>query len=263
VIRLSANLTMLFREHDLLRGIGVASRYGFKGVEVAFPYDMPPVLIREALDESGVSMVLINTPPGDFDAGQRGLAGLPGYEQDFRESIGRALETAKVLGCQQLHVMAGIASPDVAPQHHLEVLTENIRWAATRAADHGVRVLLEPINRRSIPGYILSGLDMACAVMEDVNHQNVALQFDVFHIQINGGDIMKRFEAVLPMIAHVQIAGVPDRHEPDDSEVNTGYVLRRIDELGYAGWIGCEYIPRGVTGDGLSWAKPYGISMPT
>jgi 2-dehydrotetronate isomerase len=262
VIRLSAHLTMLFSEHDLLERIRLAARCGFRGVEVAFPYDRDPALIAEVLDRHSVEMVLINAPPGDFERGERGLAGLPGRDAEFRDSIGRALDVAGQLRCRQLHVMSGIASPATDPQEHLDTLVANIGWAAAQAEKRGVRVLLEPINRRTMPGYILFTLESAQDVMRRVGHSNVALQFDVFHMQIAGGDLERRFEQALPDIAHVQIAGVPDRHEPADNEVNFSYLLGKFDQLGYQGWIGCEYVPARSTLEGLSWAEPYGIRAP-
>ncbi len=262
MIRLSAHLSMLFPEHDLIGRIRAAARCGFKGVEVAFPYDVAPALVREGLEEAGVVMVLINTPPGRFEAGERGLAGLPGREQEFSVQFHQALATARALGCRQIHVMAGIASPDHSAEHHVDTFTANLQWAAPLAHHEGIRVLIEPINQRSVPGYILSSLDLAQTIVDQVDHPNLALQFDVFHMQIVGGDLVKRFETVLPRVAHVQIAGVPDRHEPDDSEVNIDYVLRRMDELGYQGWIGCEYNPRHSTDAGLAWANRYGIGTP-
>jgi hydroxypyruvate isomerase len=262
VIRLSANLTMLFTEYDLVQRIGIAARCGFRGVEVAFPYDVRPELLAEALEQHGVELVLNNAPPGAFDRGERGLAALPGREAEFQNTIERALEVAATLHCRQLHVMSGIAAQDVEFDRHLDMLVSNIGWAAAQAEKRGVRVLLEPINRRTMPGYVVSTLDVAQAVMARVDHPNVALQFDFFHLQIAGGDLLRRFEVALPQIAHAQIAGVPDRHEPTESEVNLGYLLQRIDALGYTGWIGCEYHPRRTTLEGLAWAEPYGIRAP-
>jgi hydroxypyruvate isomerase len=252
---------MMFTEFDLVKRVGMAARCGFRGVEVAFPYDVRPELLKEALGHHGAEMVLINAPPGDFDRGERGLAAIPGRKAEFRESIGKALEVAAILGCRQLHVMSGIA--DRGEVHrHLDTLVSNIGWAAVQAETCGVRVLLEPINQRTMPGYVLSTLEIAQTVIARVNHPNVALQFDFFHMQIAGGDLWRRYEAALPHIAHTQIAGVPDRHEPDESEVNLGYLLRSIDALGYEGWIGCEYHPRRTTLEGLAWAEPYGITVP-
>lgn len=253
---------MLFPEYDLVDRIVMAGRCGFRGVEVAFPYDGPPTLLCEALERQDVEMVLINAPPGHFELGERGIAALPGRETEFQDSIGRALEVASELACRRLHVMAGIALPGVALDRHIETFVANIQWAAARAEERGVRLLLEPINRRTMPGYVLSTLETAQEVLQRVGHGNVSLQFDIFHMQIMGGDLLKRFEQALPSIAHVQIAGVPDRHEPSDSEVDFTYVLRRMDELGYQEWIGCEYVPRRTTVEGLAWAAPYGIKAP-
>jgi hydroxypyruvate isomerase len=263
MIRLSANLTMLFPEHDLVDRIAMAGRCGFRGVEVAFPYDRPPSLLQEALRRHEVEMVLINAPPGNFDLGERGLAALPGREAEFQDSIGRALDVASELGCRRLHIMSGIAVPGIGPERHIDTFVSNVRWAADRAQNRGVQVLLEPINRRTMPGYVLSTLETAQEVLQRVDRRNVALQFDIFHMQIMGGDLLKRFEHALASIAHVQIAGVPDRHEPSDSEVDFAYVLRRMDELGYREWVGCEYVPRGTTLEGLAWAAPYGIKAPS
>jgi hydroxypyruvate isomerase len=259
VIKLSANLSMLFHEVPLADRIGLAAGCGFRGVEVAFPYEVDPAQLGHELDRHGIEMVLINTPPGRFDAGERGFAALPGREAEFRDGFERALTTATLLRCRQVHVMSGVVADLADLSAPFDTLAANLAWAAPRAERHGIRLLIEPINRRSMPGYVLSHLSDALAVIRRVDHPNLFLQFDFFHLQIMGGDLVTRFEAALPLIAHVQIAGVPDRHEPDDSELNVPFLLGRIDALGYAGWVGCEYIPRGGTLEGLSWARPYGI----
>lgn len=245
--RFAANLTFLFTERPFLERFAAARAAGFEAVEFLFPYDHDAKAIRAALDESGLELALFNTPPGDWEAGERGLAALPGREEDFRDSVRLALEYAALLRPTRLHVMAGIARGAEARAVYLS----NLAWAAEQAAPQGLTI--EPINRRDIPGYHLAGIADALGVIRRVGAPNLGLQFDVYHAQIMGGDLTRRLEAAFPQLAHVQIAGVPERHEPDRGEVAYGHIFALLDRLGYEGFVGCEYHPATATEEGLGW----------
>jgi hydroxypyruvate isomerase len=204
-------------------------------------------------------MLLINAPPGDVAAGERGLAALPGRERDFDGAIGLALKYARALNCSCIHAMAGVIPDGCDASAYMAVYVDNLRRAASICANAGVRLLIEPLNTISAPGYLLSRLEQAEMVIDAVGHPNLWIQFDLFHLQIMGGDLVQRFARVVERVAHVQIASVPGRNEPDRGEVAYAYVLKRFEELGYDGWIGCEYTPVESTRQGLGWAEPYGI----
>ncbi len=247
--RFAANLSMMFTEHDFLDRFGAAAAAGFRGVEYLFPYDFTPEEIAQQLNAHGLTQALFNAPPGDWAAGARGLAACPGQEAAFRDSIGLALSYADVIGPDFIHVMAGLAEGAEARATYVA----NLRWAAAEAGD---RVLLiEPINSRDMPGYFLSTSAQALAIIEDVGAPNLRLQFDLYHAQIMEGDLTMRLAQVFDSIGHIQIAGVPERHEPDQGEVNFAHMFDELDRLGYAGWVGCEYRPAGRTEDGLGWFR--------
>jgi len=262
--KLAANLTMLFAEAPFEARFAAAVAVGFRGVEYLFPYDHPAEEIARAARDAGVETVLFNLPPGDWTAGERGLAALPGREAGFEALLDQALHYAREIGTRHLHVMAGIPPGDADPADCRAVFARNLALAARRAAPHGITVLIEPINRRDIPGYFLNRQDDALTVLDAAGAPNAALQMDLYHCQIVEGDLTTRIRANIARIGHFQIAGVPDRHEPDGGadggEVNYPYLFDLIDGLGYDGWIGCEYRPRGTTRDGLGWAARYGIS---
>ncbi len=247
--RFAANLTFLFTERPFLERFAAARSAGFEAVELLFPYEYGPTEIRAALDEAGLELALFNAPPGDWAAGERGLAALPGREAAFRDSFRRALDYAAALRPARLHVMAGIARGTEARA----TLVANLRWAAHEAGAQGLTV--EPINSRDMPGYHLATTAEAVTVIEGVGAANLGLQFDTYHVQIMEGDLSQRLERLLPLIAHVQIAGVPDRGEPDRGEVDHAHLFALLDRLGYRGWIGCEYRPRRRTEDGLDWLR--------
>ncbi|TFH85014.1 hydroxypyruvate isomerase family protein [Billgrantia azerbaijanica] len=262
MIRLAANLSMLFHEHAFLDRFAAAADAGFRGVEYLFPYAHPPEALRAALDDAGVEQVLFNLPPGDWEAGERGLASLPGREAEFRDAVIEALRYAEALECPRLHAMAGLlpedADAEVSDAHHATYLA-NLRFAAAEAAKAGRELLIEPINARDMPGYFLSRQDQAVAVLEAVGADNLRLQFDLYHCQIMEGDLTRHLERLLPHIGHVQIAGVPQRHEPDVGEVHYPALLARLAALGYRGWVGCEYRPAAGTREGLGWGRDYGL----
>lgn len=253
--RFAANLTMLFPELPFMARFEAAAHAGFRAVEYLFPYAYDPHEIRRELDRLGLTQALFNAPPGDWDAGERGLAALSGREAEFQASVETALNFAEIIRPERLHVMAGIAEGAAADAAY----EANLAFAAARAAERlpELPLLIEPINNRDMPGYYLSRSDQANALLDQVGAANLRLQLDLYHCQIMEGDLAKRIEALLPRIGHVQIAGVPDRHEPDQGEVNFPYLFDHLDAVGYAGWVGAEYRPRGKTIDGLGWFAPY------
>lgn len=263
MIRLAANLSMLFTGHAFLDRFTAAAEAGFRGVEYLFPYAHAPEALRTALEEAGLEQVLFNLPPGDWEGGERGLASLPGREAEFRDSVVEALRYAEALGCPRVHAMAGLLPADADGEtraaHHATYVA-NLRLAARAAAKVGREVLIEPINTRDMPGFFLSRQAQAMAVLEEVGEPNLRLQFDLYHCQIMDGDLSRHLERQFEAIGHVQIAGVPERHEPDVGEVHYPALFARLEALGYAGWVGCEYRPAGETRAGLGWGRAYGLT---
>ncbi len=252
--QLAANLSMMYGEVPFLERFSAAAACGFKAVEFLFPYEETPEAVAKARESAGVEIALFNLSAGDFAAGERGLAALPGRERDFSASLEQALPYAQALSARRLHVMAGIA-----PQAGRPAYLDNLRKAADFFGPHGIDLTVEPINQRDMPGYHLSLQEDGLAVLDAVGRPNLSLQMDFYHCQIMQGDLIRRLEANLARIGHTQIAGVPERHEPDRGEVAYDRLLARLDELGYGGWVGCEYRPRGGTAAGLGWAADYGI----
>ncbi|GAB3466737.1 2-oxo-tetronate isomerase [Azotobacter salinestris] len=251
--RFAANLSMLFNDAPFLDRFARAAAAGFRGVEFLFPYDYPAEQIAEQLDRHGLNQVLFNMPPGDFAAGERGLAALPGRAAEFREGVDRAIDYARALGCTRLHVMAGlVANEEMRPRMRAQYL-ENLRYAARRLQEHDLTLLIEPINSRSIPGYFINRQAEGHAILAELGEPNLKVQMDFFHAQIMEGDLATTYRRFQAGVGHVQIAGVPDRHEPDTGEVNYPYLYQLLDDCGYDGWIGCEYSPRGLTEAGLGW----------
>jgi len=258
--RFAANISTMFTERSFAERIQAAADAGFEAVECQFPYEIEAGEVEARLDRAGVDLVLLNTPAGDFAAGERGLAGLPGREAEFRAGLDRALEYASRLGCPQIHVMAGVKPEGIAREACLEVYRANLRIAADACGRAGKHAVIEPINSRDIPGYLLNLPAEAAAIIAEVGADGLRLQFDFYHAQIMTGDLARSFERHLPVIGHVQIAGVPERHEPDVGEINYPYLFELMDRLGYAGWVGCEYFPAAGTEEGLGWAFRYGIA---
>lgn len=251
--RFAANLSMMFTEVPFLDRFAAARACGFDAVEFLFPYDHPAAEIRSRLDGHGLALALFNAPPGDWAAGERGLAALPGREAEFRDGVARALEYSDALGCKLLHCMAGVPSPGTARDTAGAVYAANLAWAAEQARPAGVRLTIEPINHRDIPGFFLNTLAQGAAIVAAFGSDRVGLQFDVYHCQVTEGDITAKLERFMPVTAHVQIADVPGRHEPGTGEIGWKHVFRQLDILGYAGWVGCEYRPASETADGLDW----------
>jgi hydroxypyruvate isomerase len=247
----SANVSMMFTEHEFLDRFAASRKAGFDAVEFQFPYDLDRSRIAEKLRRADLAVSVFNLPPGDWSSGDRGLAAIPGREKEFRSSIETAISYAKAVDAKRLHVMAGASQPGADPSR--TTFVRNLKIAAGRLGDEGLEALIEPINRRDMPGYFLSSADTAASIIDEVGAPNLKLQFDIYHQQIIGGDVSQTLKRMLPIIGHIQIAGVPDRHEPSDGEINYPYLFQLLDSLGYQGWIGCEYRPRGDTVDGLQW----------
>ena len=250
--RFAANLSTMFQEHAFLDRFPAAARAGFQAVEYLFPYDHPPETVADCLAESGLQQSLFNLPPGDWAAGMRGLAALPGLEAVFAESVERALVYARALGCLKLHIMGGIAT-GIDPAAAEATYIGNLRTAVRRLGDAGITALIEPINARDMPGYFLRTTEQAERIIEAVGQPNLKLQFDVYHTQISEGDLITRLNRLAPLIGHIQIAGVPGRHEPDIGEVAYDRLFPVIDAIGYDGFVGLEYRPAGETVAGLGW----------
>ncbi|HVH76469.1 MAG TPA: 2-oxo-tetronate isomerase [Stellaceae bacterium] len=258
--KFAANLSFMFQELGFLDRFEAAARCGFKAVEYLFPYEHPAETIAARLQQNGLAQVLFNMPPGDWAAGERGLGALPGREEEFRAGVDAAIAYAKALGCRTLHAMAGLLPEGGNRAAAERVYVDNLRHAADRLAAEGLTLVIEPINTRDIPGYFLNTTTQGMAVIERVGRANLKLQLDLYHVQIMEGDLAHRVRGLAEHYAHVQIAGNPGRNEPDVGEINYPFLFDLFDEIGYAGWIGCEYRPKGETTAGLGWAKRYGIA---
>jgi hydroxypyruvate isomerase len=255
--KFAANLTMMYNEYPFLDRFAAARKDGFSGVEFLFPYEFNSAEIRARLDGNELSQILFNCPPGDWNAGERGIASIPGREDEFKHSIEQALNYARTLGNKHLHVMAGLIRADHDRAQYHDVYLKNLAYAAEQAKPFGITILIEPINTRDMPGYYLNRQDEAHAICKQVGASNLQVQLDLYHCQITEGDLAMTIKRDIAGIGHMQIAGVPERHEPDIGEVNYSYLFSLIDELGYSGWIGCEYRPRAGTSEGLKWFKSY------
>ncbi len=252
-MRFCANLSMMFNEVPFLERFDAAARAGFKGVEYLFPFEHDAHELRARLDASGLEQILFNGPPGDWAAGERGTASLPGRQAEFRDGIARALDYAAILGNRMVHVMAGIPPEGTAPATAAGLYAANLAWAAERAHAAGIKLVIEPINHRDMPGFHLNTMAQGAAVIDAIGRDRLGLQFDIYHCQITEGDVSKRMERFMPVIAHMQVADVPARNEPGTGEIGWSYIFAQIEKLGYEGWIGCEYRPAGDTVAGLTW----------
>ncbi len=267
--RFAANLSMLYPEMEFTDRFAAAARDGFRGVEYLFPYAHPADRLATLLHRHGLQQVLFNAPPGDWEAGERGLACLPGREAEFRDGIAQAIAYARALACPRIHVMAGIAPEGTDPAALHATYAANLRGAAALAAPHGITLMIEPINGRDMPGYLLQRQDAAHAWVEAFGSPHVQVQMDLYHCQVAEGDVATKLRRYLPTgrVGHLQVAGVPERHEPDVGELHYPYLFRLVDALGYAGWIGCEYRPArgaeaGGTRAGLEWMAPWRAARP-
>jgi hydroxypyruvate isomerase len=247
----AANLSFMFNEWDFLDRFDAAAEVGFTAVEFLFPYEHPPEVIAGALERSGLDLALFNLPAGDWARGERGLAALPARFEEVKAGVLKALPYIQATGVKRVHLMAGIAdarSPEADAAYRASV-----RHVAGKLDEAGVQLMIEPINGRDMPGYFLNDFAIAETVIGELGLPNLKLQFDVYHRQIIRGDVVMALRALMPIIGHVQIASVPSRHEPDAEELNYPYIFRELDLLGYEGFVGCEYRPRGKTTDGLDW----------
>ncbi len=260
VLRFAANISLMYNEYTFLDRFSAAANDGFSGVEFLFPYDYAVEEIKSRLDAAGLTLALFNAPAGDWSRGERGLASLPGRQDDFKRSMALALEYAAVLGNQTLHVMAGLIEPTQDRAHHRAVYLDNLSYAAQQARSIDLTLVIEPINTRNMPGFFLNRQDEAQSICAEVGADNIKVQFDCYHCQIVEGDVATKLQRDMAGIGHIQIAGVPERHEPDAGELNYSYLLRLIDALAYRGWIGCEYIPAGTTSTGLGWLRALAAS---
>ncbi|MGF1477748.1 MAG: 2-oxo-tetronate isomerase [Geminicoccaceae bacterium] len=251
----AANLSMMFTEYSFLDRFQAAADAGFEAVEYLFPYDFKPADLAERLEQTGLKQVLFNLPPGDWDAGERGLACLPDRVDEFVHDLDEALAYAHALECPRLHMMAGIAPVGFDRTHCIETYRDNLKRAADGAARHDRTVLIEPINARDMKGYFLNKFSEAIQHLDAVDRDNAKLQLDLYHCQIIRGDLAETVRALLRRTDHIQIAGVPGRHEPDIGEINYPYLFRLLDELNYQGWVGCEYRPEAGTLEGLGWLR--------
>ncbi|MBM3527249.1 MAG: TIM barrel protein [Alphaproteobacteria bacterium] len=254
--RIAANIAYLFTERPLIERFAAAAAAGFKAVELQFPYDHAASAVKAELQKHGLTQLGTNTPLGR--EGEFGLAAQPGRERDWDAAFGQALDYISAIGGTAIHCLAGKVPPEQRPAAERTFIA-NLERAADLAAARNITLLIEPINQRDRPNYFLNRVEHAADIIAKVGRPNVKIQYDFYHVQIVGGDLITRFEKHQPLIGHVQIAAVPSRHEPDEGEINYPEVFKALDRLGWAGWVACEYRPRARTEDGLGWARPYGV----
>jgi hydroxypyruvate isomerase len=274
--RFAANLHYLFNEHPFLERFGAAKAAGFQAVEFQVPYDWPAEQLAALLERHELQMVLLDTPPGNWEAGERGLTALPGREAEFRQGLERTVEYCRALRCDTVHVIAGVLPPGTDRGAAESTYIANLRLAAERLGEHGIKAVIEPINpgldvirggetytTLGMKGFFLNRTRDAVHYIEEVGSPNLLLHLDFYHMQLTEGHLADTVRQCFDLIRHLQIAGVPGRHEPSKNEINYPYLFDLLDELGYAGWVGCEYRPAKGTLEGLAWAAPYGIGPKT
>jgi hydroxypyruvate isomerase len=255
--RFAANLTMLFTEYPFLERFGAAARGGFRGVEYVSPYDYPPEQIADLLSANDLTQVLFNMPAGNWAAGERGIGCLPDRVGEFQDSVETTIRYAKVLGNTQVNCLAGVKPAEVSAEQAEETFIANLRFAAAKLADAGITLIAEPINHYDMPGFFLNRSAQAIAIFDKVGSTNLRLQYDIYHMQRMEGELAATIERLMPRINHFQIAGNPQRTEPDQGEINYPFLFDLIDGLGYKGWIGAEYKPVTTTEAGLGWLKRF------
>ena len=253
--RFAANLSMMFTDVPFLDRFEAAAKTGFTAVEFLFPYDHPAEEVGKRLKGNGLTQALFNLPPGDWNGGERGFAALPERFDDLKKSLQTALPYAQATGVKRVHLMAGIANR--SNPKAVEAFYKSVATAAEFFEPHGLDVVIEPINARNVPGYFLNDFNFAYDLINELKIANLKLQFDIYHCQIIHGDVTMRLREMMPIIGHVQIASIPSRNEPDGEELNYPFLFAELDRLGYGGFVGCEYNPRGKTTAGLAWFKPY------
>jgi hydroxypyruvate isomerase len=260
--KFAANLTMLFTELPFLDRFEAAATAGFTAVEYLFPYAYAAQALEERLRTFGLTQVLHNLPAGNWDAGDRGIAILPDRVSEFRDGVAKAIAYARVLGCRQINCLAGIVPREVGSDRLYATFVANLKFAAAALAAEDMKLLIEPINTRDIPGFYLNHTRQALDVIKEVGSNNLYLQYDIYHMQIMEGDLARTIEAHLPQIAHVQLADNPGRHEPGSGEIYYPFLFDHLDHIGYTGWIGCEYKPATTTLEGLDWFKSHAAPRP-
>lgn len=258
--KFAANLTMLFTEVPFMERFALARAAGFTYVEYLFPYPFKAEELKAELDKHRLVQILFNLPAGDFAAGERGIAALPGRSEEFRVGVPTAIEYARVLGVNRLNCLAGKRVTGHSDEEHWQTLVQNVRFAATELATHGIELVVEPINHFDIPGFVLNRTEQAIKLLDEVGHPNVRMQFDIYHVQREEGEITASFRKHLARIGHIQIADNPGRHQPGTGEINFPFIFRQLDDSGYAGWVGLEYVPTPDTLGSLAWMKEY-VSM--
>jgi hydroxypyruvate isomerase len=251
--RFCANLSMLYNEVDFLDRFAAAAADGFEGVEYLFPYPFPKEELAAQLQQHGLVQVLHNLPAGNWGKGERGLACLPDRVEEFRAGVSQAIEYATALGCRQLNCLVGLAPKGVSDSDVRRTVIENLRYAALRLADAGIRLLVEPVNTRDVPGFYLSRTAETVQIIDEAGSDNIFLQYDFYHAQVMEGDLVNTFKKYKTRIAHVQIADNPGRNEPGTGEINYGFIFQTLNAEGYEGWVGCEYKPKAGTSQGLTW----------
>ena len=255
--KFNANLTMLFTEVDFYDRFERAAKAGFTAVEYLFPYEWPAAELAEKLEEFNLEQVLHNLPGGDWASGERGIACLPGRQGEFQEGVGTAIEYAKTLKCPRLNCLAGLTPNDVDSVKVKDVLMGNLQFAASELAKENIKLLVEPINYIDMAGFHLNTSAQTMSLIEELGHDNVYLQYDIYHMQRMEGDLINTITRLVEKIDHIQLADNPGRHEPGTGEINFTNLFKAIDDLGYQGWIGCEYIPAAGTEAGLDWLNRY------
>lgn len=255
--KFAANLSMMFQEVDFLARFEKAAKAGFEAVEFLFPYEYDKALLAEVLEKYQLKQVLFNTAPGDVSQGEWGLAAIPGKEIEARQMIDEALEYAIALKCPRVHVMAGVVPQNADKMHYRQTFIENMRYASKRFAEHHLEVVIEALSPPIKANYLFHSQYEALELMKEIDRDNVGLQYDFFHAQLVDGDITNFLKQYIGVIKHIQIASVPYRHEPDQGELNYPWLFNLLNELGYEGWVGCEYKPKTTTEAGLDWFNKY------
>lgn len=259
--RFAANISTMYREMEIPERFSAAAQDGFTAVEFLSPYEFPIEAIKTWLTVNNLKLILINTRPGLPHDKTVGLAALPGREDDFRTLFTEAHEYADALGANMIHVLAGVVT-DFEQTAVNTTLRENLRWASAQLEDSDINIMLEPLNTEDVPGYVYVTSNSVVKLLAELGLPNIKLQYDLYHMQIMEGNLAKHLEQHLPMIGHVQFSSLPGRHEPQYGEVNVALLFNHLDELGYEGWIGCEYTAKAATSDGLSWGHAYGLGLP-
>ncbi|MCF4175379.1 MULTISPECIES: hydroxypyruvate isomerase [Vibrio] len=257
--KLAANLSMLFTEYKFIDRFEAASRSGFQGVEYLFPYDFEPKEIADKLNEYSLTQVLFNLPAGDWDKGERGIACHPERIEEFREGVSQAIRYAKVLNCNQLNCLVGIKPENVTEEDAFKTTVNNLKYASEKLGAEGIQLIVEAINTQDMPNFFINSTQKAIRIISEVGKDNLQYQYDIYHMQIMEGNLARTLTDHKAVIKHIQLADNPGRNEPGTGEINYPFLLKHIDEIGYEGWIGCEYVPKTTTEESLSWIKEYNL----